>query len=115
MRRFGRPEASPVVPLDPPPTEAELAWWRPRQRLLEWRQHIGNVLIVGFVLVVPVTHHRLNEWATDPVGQLISFAIGGVLAVIFTRTATRNNALAKMPAAIRERRMNDALLAPPSE
>ena len=102
------------APLMPPPTDAELAWWRPRQRRLKISQFIVRALPV-----VPVCILRLMQghaWAAvDPAVQVVSYACAGALYVFVSRQWVEDRVSREMITAIRDRRVRQALLTPPSE
>jgi hypothetical protein len=85
-----------VETLSPPPTEAELAWWNGYRRRKRWRG-IAARFVAGFARVL---------------GLGMAVAAG----VAFALTQRPNTVLYdEMTAAIRDRRVREALNAPPRE
>jgi hypothetical protein len=101
--------------LTPPASSAELEWWDGRRRHMERATNavrfcVTTGLFAGYVVLAhPHLWHRVLAHPVFPV------AVAGIFGAIFTLLTPTGSALSwnsRMTAAIRERRMREALLAP---
>jgi hypothetical protein len=100
-----------VETLSPPPTDAEVGWWNHYRRRKRWRgivtRFVFGVSAFGLYFMIRSLgrQHRVYELCMAVVG-------GAVVAM-----APRPNTLLfdEMTAAIRDRRVREALRAPPRE
>jgi hypothetical protein len=101
------------VPLDPPPTAAELAWWRPRQRRGRLIGISGSVVLWG---LIGVASHSWGATLAHPLLSLVAILAGGGVTTLLWQGVFwkfhRNLERTRMTRAIRDRRVRSSLLPP---
>jgi hypothetical protein len=102
-----------VETLSPPPTEAETAWWNQYRRRKRWRG-IASRFVAGVSAFGLFGMIRWPSLAREARGLGIGMAV--VAGAAFALTQRPNTALFdEMTAAIRDRRVREALRAPAGE
>jgi hypothetical protein len=108
-----------IAPLDPPATDAELAWWLSRQRRTLLWGYAASVAFWGLFEIFTVGRTTWSDVFVHPFATLGAIALEGGFVTFFYRLvfgkvykAVERTLMAK---AIRDRRVRHALLEPPSE
>ena len=102
-----------VETLSPPPTEAELAWWNGYRRRKRWRGIAARFVagFSGFGLFAMIRWPAIAREA-----RVLGLGMAVAAGVAFALTQRPNTVLYdEMTAAIRDRRVREALNAPPRE
>jgi hypothetical protein len=106
-----------IAPLDPPPTETELAWWQPRQRRARLRGYATSILVWGGFGLAIVEHNNWRVVFAHPLPSVAIATLVGASTTLLYRVVFGKMYQAiertMMTKAIRDRRVREALLVPP--